>query len=64
MGVLPGIFLRPMEPSVVKLIDRVTGTQPSRVQSTPASARPAAAVPGSAPALAAAPAAAASRAAN
>jgi NADH-quinone oxidoreductase subunit M len=32
MGVLPGIFLRPMEPSVVKVVDRITGTQPSRAQ--------------------------------
>jgi NADH-quinone oxidoreductase subunit M len=31
MGVLPGIFLRPMEPAVNKLIDRVNGTQPARV---------------------------------
>jgi NADH-quinone oxidoreductase subunit M len=32
MGVLPGLFLRPMEPSVVKVVDRITGTQPSRAQ--------------------------------
>jgi NADH-quinone oxidoreductase subunit M len=32
MGVAPGIFLRPMEPSVNKLIERVTGSQPARVQ--------------------------------
>ena len=25
MGVLPGVFLRPMEPSVKRTIDRVTG---------------------------------------
>jgi NADH-quinone oxidoreductase subunit M len=31
MGVLPGIFLRPMEPSVNKVIDRVTGARPARV---------------------------------
>jgi NADH-quinone oxidoreductase subunit M len=31
MGVLPGIFLRPMEPSVTKVVDRVRGAQPSRV---------------------------------
>ena len=42
MGVLPGIFLRPMEPAVNKLIERVTGSQPARVRSTPATARPAA----------------------
>ncbi len=29
MGVLPGIFLRPMEPSVVKIVDRITA-QPTR----------------------------------
>jgi NADH-quinone oxidoreductase subunit M len=32
MGVLPGIFLRPMEPSVALVIERVTGGQPSRVR--------------------------------
>ena len=31
MGVFPGIFLRPMEPAVVKVIERVTGSQPARV---------------------------------
>ncbi len=38
MGVLPGIFLRPMEPAVTKVIDRVRGSQPSRVSASPASA--------------------------
>ena len=32
MGVLPGIFLRPMEPSVNRLIERVTASQPARVR--------------------------------
>jgi NADH-quinone oxidoreductase subunit M len=32
MGVAPGIFLKPMEPAVNKLIDRVTGSQPARVR--------------------------------
>ena len=32
MGVVPGIFLRPMEPSVTRLIERVTANQPVRVQ--------------------------------
>jgi len=31
MGVVPGLFLKPMEPSVVKVIDRVNGSQPARV---------------------------------
>jgi NADH:ubiquinone oxidoreductase subunit 4 (subunit M) len=31
MGVLPGIFLRPMEPSVNKTIERVTGAPPQRI---------------------------------
>jgi NADH-quinone oxidoreductase subunit M len=39
MGVLPSIFLRPMEPAVTKTIDRVRGSQPSRVSSGDA-ARP------------------------
>jgi NADH-quinone oxidoreductase subunit M len=32
MGVAPGIFLRPMEPAVTSVIDRVTGGQPQRVR--------------------------------
>jgi NADH-quinone oxidoreductase subunit M len=32
MGVAPGIFLRPMEPSVTKTIDRVTASEPTRVR--------------------------------
>jgi len=32
MGVAPGFFLRPMEPAVTKLIDRVTASQPARVR--------------------------------
>jgi len=32
MGVVPGIFLRPMEPSVNRLIERVTANQPARVR--------------------------------
>jgi len=31
MGVIPGVFLRPMEPAVNRVIERVKGTQPSRV---------------------------------
>jgi NADH-quinone oxidoreductase subunit M len=41
MGVFPSLFLRPTEASVVKVIDRVTGQQPTSVRLTP----PAAAVP-------------------
>jgi NADH-quinone oxidoreductase subunit M len=35
MGVLPNIFLRPMEPSVNRVIERVTGQQPTRVRTVP-----------------------------
>jgi NADH-quinone oxidoreductase subunit M len=42
MGVLPGIFLQPMEPSVNRLIDRVAGRQPAQVELT----RPGARAPG------------------
>jgi hypothetical protein len=31
MGVVPGFFLRPMEPSIARTIERVTGSQPARV---------------------------------
>jgi hypothetical protein len=32
MGIFPGIFLRPMEPSVNRIIERVTASQPARVR--------------------------------
>jgi NADH-quinone oxidoreductase subunit M len=32
MGVFPGVFIRPMEPSVNRVIDRVVGSQPAQVQ--------------------------------
>ena len=32
MGVLPGIFLRPMEPAVTRVIERVNRAQPARVR--------------------------------
>jgi NADH-quinone oxidoreductase subunit M len=32
MGVLPALFLQPMEPAITKVIDRVTGSQPARVR--------------------------------
>jgi NADH-quinone oxidoreductase subunit M len=31
MGVVPGVFMRPMEPSVNRVIDRVIGSQPAQV---------------------------------
>ncbi len=34
MGVLPNLFLRPMEPSVKRVIERFTGPLPAQVQST------------------------------
>jgi NADH-quinone oxidoreductase subunit M len=37
MGVLPGIFLRPMEPSVNRVIERVTNAQPQRASAAPGS---------------------------
>ncbi len=36
MGVLPNIFLKPMEPSVNLVIERVTGRQPVRANMSPA----------------------------
>ncbi len=44
MGVFPGIFLRPMEPAVNKVIERVTGAQPARVDAGSASRASAVAV--------------------
>jgi NADH-quinone oxidoreductase subunit M len=35
MGVLPNVFLRPMEPAVHRVIERVTGRQPVQVQALP-----------------------------
>jgi NADH-quinone oxidoreductase subunit M len=35
MGVLPNIFLRPMEPAVHRVIERVTGRQPATVEAPP-----------------------------
>jgi NADH-quinone oxidoreductase subunit M len=51
MGVLPAIFLRPMEPSVNKIIDRVTGSRPARVSREAAPAAPAVVLPVTNPAL-------------
>ena len=36
MGVVPGVFLRPMAPAVAQVIERVTGAQPARVRAEPA----------------------------
>jgi len=37
MGVFPGVFLKPMEPSVSRVIERVNGPQPARVANRPVS---------------------------
>jgi NADH-quinone oxidoreductase subunit M len=34
MGVFPGIFMRPMEPSINKALDRIVGSQPAHVRRT------------------------------
>jgi NADH:ubiquinone oxidoreductase subunit 4 (subunit M) len=36
MGVLPNVFLHPMEASVNRVIQRITGRQPAQVQVVPA----------------------------
>jgi hypothetical protein len=36
MGVFPGPFLRPMEPSIAKVLERVTGPQPTVARALPA----------------------------
>jgi NADH-quinone oxidoreductase subunit M len=51
MGVVPGPFLRPMEPAVARVVERVRGSQPARVSNDPG--RPAAAPAPAAPAVAA-----------
>jgi NADH-quinone oxidoreductase subunit M len=53
MGVLPAIFLRPMEPSINKVIDRVTGARPARVSREVAPAVPAGVIPVGNPGLSA-----------
>jgi hypothetical protein len=35
MGVVPNLFLRPMEPSVHRIVERVTGAQPRQVEASP-----------------------------
>ena len=34
MGIVPGFFMRPMGPSVDRIIERVTGQQPAQVRSS------------------------------
>ena len=41
MGIVPGMFLRPMAPAVAQVIERVTGAQPARVRTEPPPAPPA-----------------------
>jgi NADH-quinone oxidoreductase subunit M len=41
MGVVPGVFLRPMAPAVAQVIERVTGAQPARVRVEPSPVPPA-----------------------
>jgi NADH-quinone oxidoreductase subunit M len=36
MGVVPAVFLRPMEASVARVVERVNGSQPARVSNDPA----------------------------
>ena len=40
MGVYPNLFLKPMEPSVTRVIERVNGQQPAQVQAKPPAALP------------------------
>ena len=40
MGVLPNLFLRPMEPSVNLMIERVTRSRPAQVRAQPAAGSP------------------------
>jgi NADH-quinone oxidoreductase subunit M len=47
MGVYPNLFLRPMEPAVNRVIERVTGQQPAHVQSAPATGQAAGTAGGS-----------------
>jgi hypothetical protein len=35
MGVVPGIFLKPMEPSVLRVIDRINGVQVTQAPRRP-----------------------------
>ena len=44
MGVFPAVFLRPMEPSVRKIVERVQSVRPVRVEVPRAQGRPLAAV--------------------
>ena len=44
MGVVPNVFLKPMEPAVQRIVERVQAHQPLRVEKVDPSARPALAV--------------------
>ena len=35
MGVAPGFFLKPMEPAVIRVLDRINGTRVTRATSRP-----------------------------
>jgi len=52
MGVYPNPFLRPMEPAVNRVIERVTGRQPAQAQASPAAPRSETRASGGAPAAA------------
>jgi NADH-quinone oxidoreductase subunit M len=39
MGVMPNVFLRPMEPSVRSVLERITGQQPAQVHAAPPTVR-------------------------
>ena len=43
MGVVPGFFMRPMEPAVTQVVERVMGAQPARVKNGIAGPAPSAA---------------------
>jgi NADH-quinone oxidoreductase subunit M len=51
MGVVPNVFLEPMEPGIQRIVDRVQGRQPMQVKAVlPPSMRPKSRLPGSKPA--------------
>ncbi len=39
MGIFPGVFLRPMEPAVVRVVDRIHGTLPAAASAQPTEPR-------------------------
>jgi NADH-quinone oxidoreductase subunit M len=46
MGVAPGFFLKPMEPSVIRVLDRINGVQPITASRRPGARGPGAGGPG------------------